>query len=223
MTNKNVISELQNDEILDGSINVRQLWQIILERRWLVASVFLVISFLTAFHLFTATPIFSASSRLQIDRETENSLRMESFVMDGAGEQDYLQTQYKNLQSRTIFKMVLLETMQNASILSAIDNGKNRVEQIVEQTKLPQELIVERLSQLAQAGFFGPVAYDGGDAPNLFKEENRPLSQGLFVFPTKTGDKEKVKPSEEELLKLISGAVTAVSYTHLTLPTTPYV
>jgi capsular exopolysaccharide synthesis family protein len=210
MNEKNILAELQNDEFFDGSINVRQYWHVILERRWLVVAVFLVISFLTAFHLFTATLIFSSTSRLQIDRETENSLRMESFVMDGSGEQDYLQTQYKNLQSRTIFKKVLSEIIENASILSAIDNGKNRIEQIVEQTKMPQDEIVKRLYQLDRAGFFGLESYEGGDAPNLFKEENRPLSKGLFVFQSKSKDKPEAKPSEEELLKLISGA-TSVS------------
>ena len=63
-------------------------------------------------NLFTATPIFSAITRLQIDNETENSMRMESFVMEGMQGQDYLQTQYKNLQSRSLMALALAEQPQ---------------------------------------------------------------------------------------------------------------
>ena len=75
------------EENPDDSLNLRHYWHIILERRWLVLAAFIIIVICTAFYLFTASSIYYASARLQIDRETENALRMESFTMDGAGEQ----------------------------------------------------------------------------------------------------------------------------------------
>ncbi|MAH74812.1 MAG: hypothetical protein CBC62_00470, partial [Opitutia bacterium TMED102] len=61
----------REEGLFEESINLRHYWHIVLERRWLVAATFLVVIILTAFYLFSAKPIFSASTRLQIDRETE--------------------------------------------------------------------------------------------------------------------------------------------------------
>ena len=82
--------------LFEESVNLRHYWHIILERRWLVAATFAVVMVLCLFYLFTATSIFSATTRLQIDNETENSMRMESFVMEGNQGQDYLQTQQQS-------------------------------------------------------------------------------------------------------------------------------
>ena len=75
--------EPREDGLFEESVNLRHYWHIILERRWLVAATFAVVMVLCLFYLFTATSIFSATTRLQIDNETENSMRMESFVMEG--------------------------------------------------------------------------------------------------------------------------------------------
>ena len=99
--------EPREEGLFEESINLRHYWHIILERRWLVAATFAVVMVLCLFYLFTATSIFSATTRLQIDNETENSMRMESFVMEGMQGQDYLQTQYKNLQSRSLMALAL--------------------------------------------------------------------------------------------------------------------
>src|SRR5687768_16929692 len=84
------------------NINLRHYWHTVLERRWLVLTAFFTILLLTAIYLFRATPIYSATVRLQIDREGANPLnRGESFSLE-TREQDYLQTQYKNIQSRSL-------------------------------------------------------------------------------------------------------------------------
>ena len=123
-------NESREEGLIEESINLRHYWHIVLERRWLVAATFLVVIILTAFYLFSATPIFSATTRLQIDRETENA-PMESFVMEGAREQDYLQTQYKNLQSRSLMEMALEETLQNAMILDGLKAGRRNPKQLI--------------------------------------------------------------------------------------------
>ena len=120
--------EPREEGLFEESINLRHYWHIILERRWLVVATFAVVMVLCLFYLFTVTSIFSATTRLQIDNETENSMRMESFVMEGNQGQDYLQTQYKNLQSRSLMTTVLLETQQNAAILEGINSGTQHSE-----------------------------------------------------------------------------------------------
>tara|TARA_Y100000746_G_C15102514_1_gene284930 strand:+ start:57 stop:467 length:411 start_codon:yes stop_codon:yes gene_type:complete len=120
--------ELRNNEASDEAFNIRNYWQIVSERRWLALSGFIVVVLLSALYILTALPIYSSTSRLQIDRETENSLRMDSFIMNGGSrEQDYLQTQYKNLQSRSLMEFVLQETIQNALILNNIADGAKSI------------------------------------------------------------------------------------------------
>ena len=170
-------AEQRVDGLFEESINLRHYWHIILERRWLVAATFVVVMVLCLFYLFTVTSIFSATTRLQIDNETENSMRMDSFVMDGNQGQDYLQTQYKNLQSRSLMKTVLLETQQNKKILDGINSGKNTPSQLGELSGLSTKQVEQRLQQMAIAGFFGPkflTGYPGGNAPDLAREVQLP-------------------------------------------------
>jgi succinoglycan biosynthesis transport protein ExoP len=96
-----------NFEGLGQSINFRHYWHMLLERRWLVITSFFSILLLTAIFLVRATPIFSATVRIQIDRESGNPLNLRDNFGLEAREQDYLQTQYKNLQSRTLIQSVV--------------------------------------------------------------------------------------------------------------------
>ena len=207
-------SEQSEEGLFEESINLRHYWHIILERRWLVVATFAVVMVLCLFYLFTVTSIFSATTRLQIDNETENSMRMDSFVMDGNQGQDYLQTQYKNLQSLSLMKTVLLETQQNKKILDGINSGKNTQSQLGELSGLSTKQVEQRLQQMAIAGFFGPkflTGYPGGNAPDLAREENKPLVSGKFVFPEKKGEDENklvIPPSYESLLRRISDGVS---------------
>jgi capsular exopolysaccharide synthesis family protein len=91
----------------DENINFRHYWHVLLERRWLVITAFFSVFALCLIYLFRATPIYQATARMQIDRESDNVLNIkEVFAMDGR-EQDYLQTQYKNLQSRSLVESVV--------------------------------------------------------------------------------------------------------------------
>src|ERR1051325_3255326 len=87
--------------------NLRHYWHIVLERRWLVITAFFTILILTALYLFRAVPIFQATVRIQIDRENNNPMSFREPLSVETREQDYLQTQYKNLQSRTLIRAVI--------------------------------------------------------------------------------------------------------------------
>src|SRR5881394_457776 len=91
----------------EEKINLRHYWHVILERRWLVIAAFCSVFALCLIYLFKATRIYQATTRIQIDRESDNVLNIKDvFSVDGR-EQDYLQTQYKNLQSRTLIESVV--------------------------------------------------------------------------------------------------------------------
>ena len=194
----------------DESVNIRHYLHIVLERRWLVLAAFLIVVILTALYLFKAKPIYGASSRLQIDRESENALRMDSFVMDSSQEQDYLQTQFKNLTSRSIMEAVLNKTIENGKILKSISEGKKSLNDLISATGLGKVDVVKRLNDLSDAGFFGSNIYTDGDVAPILpqaKEDNN-LIPGIIVF---NENSEENNISSEELrsnqLNQLSGAI----------------
>jgi polysaccharide biosynthesis transport protein len=97
----------QPGPVLGQNLNLRHYWHVVLERRWLVITAFFTILLLTAIYLFRATPIYSAVVRIQIDRESANPLNVKDTLSLETREQDYLQTQYKNLQSRSLVQSVI--------------------------------------------------------------------------------------------------------------------
>src|SRR3989442_14642423 len=105
MDNDTFSPEPQN--IAEETVNLRHYWHIILERRWLVVAAFISVFVLSLIYLFKATPIYQASARIQINRENESVWRIDALTLTGNQEQDYLQTQYKNLLSRSLIQSVI--------------------------------------------------------------------------------------------------------------------
>lgn len=90
----------------EDNLNLRHYWHTILERRWLVITAFVSVVILCLIYLYKAPRIYQAETRLQIDREMDNVLNIKDvFAVDGR-EQDYLQTQYKNLKNRNLIESV---------------------------------------------------------------------------------------------------------------------
>ena len=102
-------SQQNSGPLAERSVNVRHYWHLILERRWLVISTFVSILLLTVIYLFKATKVYEANVRIQIDREGANPLQVGDLYAAEAREHDYLNTQYKNLQSRTLLQSVIDE------------------------------------------------------------------------------------------------------------------
>jgi capsular exopolysaccharide synthesis family protein len=91
----------------ETTANLRHYIHVVMERRWLAVSAFFVVMVLTAIYLAQAKPVYEAVARLQINRESDNPLSGKDTYTDSRYEMDYLQTQYKNLQSRTLLGMVI--------------------------------------------------------------------------------------------------------------------
>lgn len=93
--------------LTEQQVNLRHYWHVVLERRWLAITAFVSVFVLCLIYLYKAERVYQAVTRIQIDREFENVLELKDvFSFDGR-EQDYLQTQYKNLQSRTLIESVI--------------------------------------------------------------------------------------------------------------------
>ncbi len=90
----------------DPSINLRQYWHVILERRWLIVATWSVCIIAGVFYAFQAVPMFRAIARLQIDPENQGVLNLNSLAL-GNSDQNYLTTQYRNLESRSLMIAVM--------------------------------------------------------------------------------------------------------------------
>jgi uncharacterized protein involved in exopolysaccharide biosynthesis len=91
----------------ETTANLRHYIHVVLERRWLAISAFLVVMVLTGIYLARAKPTYLAVARMQINRDADNPLNEKNSVVDNRYEMDYLQTQYKILQSRTLLGQVI--------------------------------------------------------------------------------------------------------------------
>lgn len=89
------------------AFKIREYWHVVLERRWLIIATFAICVILGALYAFRATPIYEAVARLQIDPETGGVLSLRDAISWGNKDQDYLQTQYRNLQARSLLKSVI--------------------------------------------------------------------------------------------------------------------
>lgn len=97
-------SRIVEDEPEGDELNLRELWQVILKRRWtiLLFALIVVTAVVTATYLMT--PIYRASLTLQIDRESIKIVQSGEVAPEETGwdSQEYYQTQYELLKSRSL-------------------------------------------------------------------------------------------------------------------------
>ena len=122
----------------------RDYWHVVLERRWLIIAVFLCFVALGVVYAFRATPIFQGISRLQIDPESAGVLSVKDVIAMGGKDQDYLQTQYKNLVSRS-----LLESLVAKLRLEEDDRYKKAVDKTAAVAK-DIDIVPIRLTRLVE-------------------------------------------------------------------------
>ncbi len=93
----------------EAKVHLRHYWQVLLERRWLVIIGFFLCLLATGFYLFRAPRIYRATAIIQIDRESDGLFSAKELVVSAGRELDYIQTQYKNLQSPTLLRRVVAD------------------------------------------------------------------------------------------------------------------
>jgi len=89
------------------SLNLRHYWHVMLERRWLVITAFISVFILSIIYLVKAIPIYQATATLQINKESNSVMDIGSPIVFNSNDQEYLQTQYKNLLSRSLIESVV--------------------------------------------------------------------------------------------------------------------
>lgn len=84
-------------------------WSVVKSRRWTVLAVFMTVLLIVFVATLKQTPEYSASTTLQIDRETPNVLSFKDVYETETLTDDTLQTQFKILESRTLARRVIEE------------------------------------------------------------------------------------------------------------------
>lgn len=102
--------------MFEEEINLRDYLHIIRKRRWLIITILFVVVISVTILTFRQTPVYEATTRILIEKETPNILTFKEVLELGTADTDYYQTQYKILKSRTLAKQVLekLGIMQQA-------------------------------------------------------------------------------------------------------------
>ncbi len=92
----------------DDFIDLRELWHMLVRRRWTIVITAGVILVATMIATAMMTPIFRATTVVQIEREPGKVLEFQDVTAEeSASSRDFYQTQYELLQSRTLARRVI--------------------------------------------------------------------------------------------------------------------
>jgi len=125
--------------------NLREYWQVLLKRKWIVAAFALPLFAGVSFYSFTAKPVYTAKGTLLIEKEP-NILNFEAAFQIETFRDDFYQTQFKVLQSRSladnvIEKMKLDESPRFAGKGSEAEKGKSGAQNSGARTRLIDQFL----------------------------------------------------------------------------------
>ena len=103
--------------VLEHDVHLKDYIRIIRKRRWIILTFFIIVVVSVTISSFLSSPVYKATARILIERETPNVLSFQEVLALDTSDSDYYQTQYTILKSRTLAKDVLasvglLETVQ---------------------------------------------------------------------------------------------------------------
>ncbi len=90
-----------------GDAHFWDYWRVIRRRRWTVLSCFLAIVIVATLWVFTTRPVYRGAVTLRIETEQPRVVKFEDVVKEADRQQDFYQTQYKMLQSRSLANRVI--------------------------------------------------------------------------------------------------------------------
>ena len=189
----------------DPSINLRQYWHVILERRWLIVATWSVCIIAGVLYAFQATPMFRAVARLQIDPENQGVLNLNSLTL-GNQDQNYLTTQYRNLESRSL----ILEVMNKLKLETEDERYSKLIDKVTAVTK-DIKIVPIRLSRLVEVQVTHPKGEQAQRIANtilkVFLQRNLDdkkdkALQGLKILEQEaTGKEAELKALQSQLQK----------------------
>jgi succinoglycan biosynthesis transport protein ExoP len=111
ITPRNEVLVPPNDE--EQEIHLLDYWRVITVRRWTILAIVLTAVTVTAISTFQQVPVYRATARLQIDRESSNVLSFQDVYAIDSSTDDELQTQFEILSARSLARRVVEELRLN--------------------------------------------------------------------------------------------------------------
>lgn len=101
-------TQVLSEDADEFNIDLMGLWHILLKRRWTIAATVGIVFVSALIASLMITPVYRATTSVQIDRELMNITKNDSNPMEGfINDPNYLNTQYQLLQSRELASRVL--------------------------------------------------------------------------------------------------------------------
>lgn len=164
------MSEATTSEELDFSHYL----DVILRRRWVVFSAFTIVFVSTLLYAFTTRPVYQASAMLVIEKERGGAVQNGSMVENS--NDDYYQTQYKLLQSRTLLQRVYSDLALEKTEDFAEPRGMAKLQKTVAISPVLRSRLVYVRVESHDAKLAAAIANRLSDA---FVEQN--LANQLFI------------------------------------------
>jgi succinoglycan biosynthesis transport protein ExoP len=96
-----------SDQMQREDVHLSDYLKVISHRRWAALSAFLVVMVVVVIYTFTATPVYRARVQLLIENENPNVVSFKEVLDQEKTTNDYYQTQYRMLQSRSLARRTL--------------------------------------------------------------------------------------------------------------------
>jgi len=92
----------EDDELQGQEIHLRDYLQVLQKRKWLILAAVVIAFSTAAIVTFRQRPLYQSAAQIMIERDAARILPIEQVTQTSWGTQDYYNTQYKILQSRTL-------------------------------------------------------------------------------------------------------------------------
>jgi len=90
----------------ESGLDLREYWRILNKRKWLIASIAGAFFVIGLIYVLMATPLYTATVRLQIERNVAKIVESGNVTPTETGDLEFLKTQYELLQSRSLAERV---------------------------------------------------------------------------------------------------------------------
>ncbi|WP_256646937.1 GumC family protein [Thermomonas paludicola] len=115
--------DLHEDRRDEDEIDLLSYWHVLVKRRRLIASVLAGVVALALLITLTATPIYRATTVLQLEKEGIQVVQVDGIQPGGAGwDPDFLQTQYELIRSRALAERVANELNLDQTVLDRLND-----------------------------------------------------------------------------------------------------
>ena len=117
--------DLQEERRDDDEIDLLAYWRILVKRRWLVLGILAGVVALALLKTLMTTPIYRATSVLQLEKSGTQVVQVEGIQPDSNGygwDPEFLQTQYELLQSRSLAERVADELNLDQATLDRLND-----------------------------------------------------------------------------------------------------